>query len=420
MDEIYKRVNIDDIVKAFYYITDPNRPMLGIGGNVTLIDSEGNEITSLGGGASGGGDTTYSTEQNDFTVSITDSTYNIVLSTDNVGGTTISEENFLNGSLKVYKASTEENITIALDDFNWTVGTKTLDITNCNGAFEFATGDLVSLSLNGPKKAYDTNQDVDKANVENPDWDHYTDPESLVSANDIGAVNDTWIDQGAEIDVRTYKTVPLWIVLTVSNSTGNQVQVLSKHTSAGSDEYVLATSGDFQKTLGDSDIKIMYPFNVEGIHYIQVQTKATALGITAAFMTGSVNHQPSFAVWEAITDGSFRITLNGTPYNIDGVDFTGISDLDGVASVAQAALRAATGDNDLTIIDGGSGFIFTANDDSASSITALDTSTGVVGTDISGFPKANNIWFDAYDTDGVVTAATGTEGTVTIDLTKEY
>jgi len=240
-----------------------------------LINSDGEEVTSLGGGSSGGGDTTYSNEQNDFTASITDSTYNVVLSTDSVGGTTISEKNFLNGSLKVYQASSEENIDIALDDFVWTVGTKTLDVTNCTGAFEFATGDLVSLSLTGPKKSYDINQDVDKTNVENPIWDRYTSPESLVSASDIGATDDVWVDQGAEIDCAGFKTIGIFVNLTVNDSIGNQLQVLVKHESGGTDEYTLDTSSEYQKTLGNVDRKPFFEFGVEGIPYIQIQTKAT-------------------------------------------------------------------------------------------------------------------------------------------------
>lgn len=247
------------------------------GSKTTLIDEDGNPITSLGGGSSASsGDSTYSTEQNDFTAAVTDSSYSIVLSTDSIGGDTISEENFLGGSLNIYDASTEENINIALDDFTWTVGTKTLDVTNCTNAFEFATGDKVSLSLSGPKKAYDLNQDVDKVTIENPLWNRYTDAESLVSASDIGAVDDTWIDQGAEIDCRGYNTISIWVNFTVNNSTGNQLQILRKHESGGTDEYIMEASADYQKTIGDASVKIVYDFEVDNTTpFLQIQTKAT-------------------------------------------------------------------------------------------------------------------------------------------------
>ena len=278
------------------------------------------------------------------------------------------------------------------------------------------TGDEVHIQLYPPN--YGTDEDgYPMVNILNPLYSQYTSPETLAAAEDIGFENDVWIDQG-EVPCNGYKAVGIWVILTVNDSTGNQLQILSKQ--EGADEYVLETSAVYHKTLGDSDIKIVYPFAVEGVPLIKIQTKATELGITAAYMTGSNNHQPSFAVWEAVTDGSFRITLNGVAYNIDGIDFTGITDLAGVATVARTALRAAVGDDTLGLIYTVPGFIFTANDNADSSITALETSTGTVGTDISGFPSANNIWFDAYGSDGVVTPAAGTVAVVTIDITKEY
>ncbi len=286
----------------------------------------------------------------------------------------------------------------------------------------FAQDDPIDLSHNKgvitEDVTYDGGTGTNLVTVLNPDYAHYTDPETLVTTSDLGSVDDTWKDQGVEIDCRTYKNIGIWVDQIVNDATGNQLQVLSKHTSSGADEYVLATAGTYQKTMGDNDIKILYPFNVETVPYIQIQTKATDIGITAAYLTSSINHQPAWAVWEAITDGSIRITLNGTSYNVDGIDYTGISDLDGVATVTQAAIRVVTG-SDETVVHS-TFFIFTANDDSNSSITALETSTGTVGTDVSGYPKASNIWFDAYDTDGIVTAATGTVGTVSIEITKEY
>lgn len=241
---------------------------------------------------------------------------------------------------------------------------------------------------------------------------------NLVTDALIGEEVDEWFNQGP-VSCDGYETVGIWADFTVNNSTGNQLQILYKRDD-GSDEYVLETTSDFQKTLGDSDIKIFYPFNVEAASSIIVQTKATDLGITPAYMTGSNNHQPSFATWEAVTDGSFRIVLNGIGYNIDGIDFTGISDLAGVATVARTALRAAVGDDTLGLVYTVPGFIFTANGDLDSSITALLTSTGTVGTDISGFPSANNIWFDAFGSDGVVTPAVvaGLIGTINLDITK--
>lgn len=121
----------------------------------------------------------------------------------------------------------------------------------------------------------DATLDSMNVSVKNPEYARYTDSEELVSASDIGAVDDTWVDQGAEIDCRGYKTVGIYVDLTVNDSTGNQLQVLSKHESAGSEEYVQETTADYQKTIGDSDISIVYFFDVTSVPYIQIQTKAT-------------------------------------------------------------------------------------------------------------------------------------------------
>ncbi len=116
---------------------------------------------------------------------------------------------------------------------------------------------------------------------QSPTWRRYIDVVPLVSGDDIGAVADTWIDAGAEIDCRGYTRLKLWVSLTVNNSTGNQLQVLEKHTSAGSDEYDGETAADYQKTIGDADRKVPYQFELgNNTPYIQVQTKATVLGAT--------------------------------------------------------------------------------------------------------------------------------------------
>jgi hypothetical protein len=214
----------------------------------------------------------------------------------------------------------------------------------------------------------------------------------------------------------------VWADLTVNDSTGSQLRILYKKDD-GSDVYVLATASDYEKALGASDIKILYPFDVKAAQNIIVQTKATDLGVsvTPAYLEGGNNPQPNSANWEAVTDGSFRITLNGTPYNIDGIDFSGDASLADVAATIQAALRAVTGSVETVAWIGGSNwFLFTTNDDIHSSILVLDTSTGTVGTDISGEP-GGNVWLDCEAGSGAsVTPAvvTGSVGKINIDVTK--
>jgi len=143
---------------------DAGTALAGTDGDYIALstDANGNLRTksSGGGGSAGGGNNTYSTEQGDFTAAITNASTNIVLSVDTIGGVSIDENHFANGILKVWDASTEEMVTIELDDFTWTAGTKTLAVANCTGAFTFATGDLVSLTLTGPDKMYDSVNDA--------------------------------------------------------------------------------------------------------------------------------------------------------------------------------------------------------------------------------------------------------------------
>ena len=129
------------------------------------IVPDSNVTSSSGGGSAGGGNNTYSTEQGDFTAAVTNATTNIVLSVDSIGGVALNKNNFANGILKVWDASTEEMITITLDDFTWTAGTKTLAVANCTGAFTFATGDIVSLTIVGSDKGYDK---LNNAQYNNP------------------------------------------------------------------------------------------------------------------------------------------------------------------------------------------------------------------------------------------------------------
>ncbi len=98
----------------------------------------------------------------------------------------------------------------------------------------------------------------------------------LVSASAIGAVDDTWVDQGGQIDMQGFNTLGIYIEFNVDDSTGNQLQVLSEHTKDGTDAFVLATASDYQKTIGNSDIDILYVFKTDGVvPFVQLQTKAT-------------------------------------------------------------------------------------------------------------------------------------------------
>lgn len=163
----------------------------------------------------------------------------------------------------------------------------------------------------------------------------------------------------------------------------------------------------------------------DGANTITVDTELTK---PAFLISGNVFVSPSdFA---SVSDGSFRVTINGTARNIDGIDFTGVTSMDEVASVIQTALRAVTLELETVTYDSGSNVLkLETVDGPSSSITTATTSTGTVGTDISGVGAGLYTRWSAdedagvfdreavlFDTSGVVTIGgvdinyTGTSG----------
>jgi hypothetical protein len=110
---------------------------------------------------------------------------------------------------------------------------------------------------------------------------------------------------------------------------------------------------------------------------------------TSALLTGSTDAETNVNVWKIINDGSFRISIDGTAYNVDGLDFTGDADMDAVAANLQAGLRAETGSTE-TITWSSNKFIITSvSTDFNSAVSHTTTSTGTVGTDVSGAGGSN-------------------------------
>lgn len=113
-------------------------------------------------------------------------------------------------------------------------------------------------------------------------------------------------------------------------------------------------------------------------------------------VTGVVGSAASFIL---VSNGSFRVVVDGTANNITGLDFTACTDYDDIAAVIQTAVRAiatggyssatvtasaATGTNvQFTITSGSTG--------DGSSVSQLSTATASVGTDISGSTYLNGV-----------------------------
>ena len=133
---------------------------------------------------------------------------------------------------------------------------------------------------------------------------------------------------------------------------------------------------------------------------VQTILPADGEGIpSAAYLLGGGSAQATFGTWAAVSDGSFRITIDGAPHNCDAINFTGDLSMDDVADTIQAAIRTATSALETVVWDTDH-FVITTRDSVSSAITVTETSTGTVGTDISGAGASD--WMDADTGNGVV------------------
>jgi len=90
--------------------------------------------------------------------------------------------------------------------------------------------------------------------------------------------------------------------------------------------------------------------------------------------------QQVMSLWTAITTGSFKITVDGVLKTLSALDFSGQTNLNGVASVINASLAGAT------IAWDGSRFVLTSSTTGVTSVVGYASETGS-GTDISTMLK---------------------------------
>lgn len=149
---------------------------VGVVGQVMLIDSDGDEITSFGGSGAGGGDTVYSNASGDFVATTTDDTKNITIT-----GLPFTLEDIHVAGGFIKKISSAGVVTdLSLSNVEVAGGVITLDDID-----DFATGDTVLVAIVGPDKAYDVDLDNRLVSVQNPDYAHYTDVEHLIDEEDL-------------------------------------------------------------------------------------------------------------------------------------------------------------------------------------------------------------------------------------------
>jgi hypothetical protein len=106
---------------------------------------------------------------------------------------------------------------------------------------------------------------------------------------------------------------------------------------------------------------------------------------TNAILHGSIQTplQQQIANFQAITTGAFKINVDGTPYSLSALNFSGASNLNGVASIIQTALRTAGAAN-ATVVWGSINSRFDVLSGTTGTASTVSYATAPTsGTDIS-------------------------------------
>lgn len=148
-------------------------------------------------------------------------------------------------------------------------------------------------------------------------------------------------------------------------------------------------------------------FNADSaVQYADCLRGCFSFGVTVpsvpadGYLTGGTGATAVIATWQAVTDGEFAITIDGTAYDITGLDFSGAADMDAVAALIQAALRSESG-TQITCVWSTNHFLITGK----TGVSVASAVSGGAGTDISG---AGDTAFLDGDT-GNGTAVAGTD-----------
>jgi len=129
---------------------------------------------------------------------------------------------------------------------------------------------------------YDSSLDVGKTISQNPTPSYYQDVVPLIAA--AQTITTSYADVWFEIPCAWYKTLFLWLKITIQGATSVTIKALPKHTSAGTEEYNFVTitpwspSTIVAETISLPVANWLYciPFNVaNGVPYIQMQAIMT-------------------------------------------------------------------------------------------------------------------------------------------------
>lgn len=108
-------------------------------------------------------------------------------------------------------------------------------------------------------------------------------------------------------------------------------------------------------------------------YLVVIPMKAAVNATAASFSTPEIANVTAF---QAVKDGSLKITTNGQAYDITGLDFSNVANLSDVANILQQNF------SDVVITVNGTKIIFGAKSLGEASSVVLSSGTG--GTDISG------------------------------------
>ena len=125
---------------------------------------------------------------------------------------------------------------------------------------------------------------------------------------------------------------------------------------------------------------------------------ATAAELFCAPLTSA---QQAIANWTAVTTGSFEISINGSAHAVSALNFSGDTNLNGVASTIQTALAAFVAGTTCVWNANYERFVITSGTTGSSSTLSFLTPTGS-GTDISGMLGGLSTSSGAYVVDGIV------------------
>lgn len=106
--------------------------------------------------------------------------------------------------------------------------------------------------------------------------------------------------------------------------------------------------------------------------------------------------QQLIATWNAITNGSLTISINGTPQNLTGLNFSAAANMNGVAAVVAAALTGAT----FVWNSVYNRFVVTSNTTGATSTVSFATAEGT-GTDVSSALGLRQTNTGSYEANGL-------------------